>query len=151
VRRAGIINVRSRQMDALVYDADSEERADIVICDVPCSGLGVISRKSDIKYRVTPEKIDSLVELQRMILRNAASYVRPGGRLIYSTCTIGHKENQDNVEWFTRQFPFERESLNPYIPRRLHRLTTEEGYLQLLPGIHDTDGFFIARLKKKKL
>ena len=151
VRRAGIINVRSVQMDALVFDPQSEERADIVLCDVPCSGLGVISRKSDIKYRVTPEKIDSLVELQRMILRNAAAYVRPGGRLIYSTCTIGSKENLDNVKWFTGHFPFELESLNPYIPRQLWRLTTEEGYLQLLPGIHDTDGFFIARLKKKKL
>ncbi len=151
VRRAGIINVKPVQMDALVFDSASEERADIVICDVPCSGLGVISRKSDIKYRVTPEKIASLVELQRMILRNAASYVRPGGRLIYSTCTIGHRENQDNVRWFTEHFPFEMESLNPFIPRQLWRLTTEEGYLQLMPGIHDTDGFFIARMRKKKL
>ena len=149
VRRAGIINVKPVQMDALVYDASSEERADIVLCDVPCSGLGVISRKSDIKYRVTPEKINSLQELQRLILRNAALYVRPGGRLIYSTCTLGRKENLDNVRWFTENFPFEMESLNPFLPRPLWRLTTEEGYLQLMPGIHDADGFFIARMRKK--
>ena len=149
MRRAGIINVKPVQMDALVYDASSEERADIVLCDVPCSGLGVISRKSDIKYRVTPDKINSLQELQRLILRNAALYVRPGGRLIYSTCTLGRKENLDNVRWFTENFPFEMESLNPFLPRPLWRLTTEEGYLQLMPGIHDADGFFIARMRKK--
>ena len=151
VRRAGIINVKPVQMDALVYDSFSEERADIVLCDVPCSGLGVISRKSDIKYRVTPERITALVELQRMILRNAASYVRPGGRLIYSTCTIGRKENLDNVEWFTEHFPFEMESLDPYIPKQLRSLGTAAGYLQLIPGVHDTDGFFIARMRKRRL
>ena len=149
VRRAGIINVKPVQMDALVYDAASEEKADIVLCDLPCSGLGVISRKSDIKYRVTPEKISSLVELQRMILRNAAAYVRPGGRLIFSTCTLGHRENEDNVAWFTQHFPFKTESLNPYLPRALWRLSTENGYLQMIPGVHETDGFFIARMKKK--
>ena len=150
VRRAGIINVKVVQMDALVYDAASEERADIVICDLPCSGLGVISRKSDIKYRVSEEKIDALQELQRMILKNAASYVRPGGRLIYSTCTIGKKENLDNVKWFTSHFPFETEPLDPFIPKKLRSLGTAEGYLQLIPGVHDTDGFFIARMRKKK-
>ena len=110
----------------------------------------MISRKSDIKYRVLPEKIDSLVELQRAILRNAAGYVRPGGHLIYSTCTIGHRENLDNVRWFASHFPFETESLDPYIPRVLHRLTTSEGYLQMIPGVHEADGFFIARFRKKK-
>ena len=151
VRRAGIINVKPVQMDALVYDEASEGRADIVLCDLPCSGLGVISRKSDIKYRVTPERVNSLVELQRMILRNASAYTRPGGRLIYSTCTIGRKENLDNVRWFTSHFPFETESLDPYIPKQLRSLGTKEGYLQMIPGVHDTDGFFIARLRKKKI
>ena len=109
----------------------------------------MISRKSDIKYRVTPERVNSLVELQRMILRNATAYVRPGGRLIFSTCTLGHRENEDNVAWFTQHFPFETESLNPYLPRALWRLSTEKGYLQMIPGVHETDGFFIARMKKK--
>ncbi len=150
VHRADVINVRPVVMDALVYDMSSEGKADIVICDVPCSGLGVISRKSDIKYRVTPERIDSLVELQRQILTNAARYVLPGGHLIYSTCTVGRRENLDNVRWFVNNFPYETESLDPYIPKPLRRLTTSEGYLQLIPGIHDTDGFFIARLRRKK-
>ncbi len=150
VKRADLINIRPVVMDALTYDKNSEGMADIVICDLPCSGLGVISRKSDIKYRVVPEKIDSLVELQRAILRNAAGYVRPGGHLIYSTCTVGHRENIDNMKWFASHFPFEPESLDPYIPKVLHRLTTSEGYLQMLPGVYEADGFFIARFRKKK-
>ncbi len=151
VHRADLINVRPVVMDALTYDMSSEGKADIVICDVPCSGLGVIGRKSDIKYRVTPERMNSLQELQRQILKNAAQYVMPGGHLIYSTCTVGHSENLDNLRWFLGNFPYETESLDPLIPAALRRLTTAEGYLQLLPGIHDTDGFFIARLKRKRV
>ncbi|MCH4039812.1 MAG: 16S rRNA (cytosine(967)-C(5))-methyltransferase RsmB [Eubacteriales bacterium] len=149
VKRADLINVKPVVMDALTLDMDSVEKADIVICDLPCSGLGVISRKSDIKYRVSPEKINSLVDLQRQILKNAVRYVKPGGTLIYSTCTVGHRENQDNVAWITEHYPFVTDSLNPYLPRELWRLTTEQGYLQLLQGVHDSDGFFIARLKRK--
>ncbi len=151
VKRADLINIRPSVMDALVHDSPSEGKADIVIADVPCSGLGVISRKSDIKYRVTKDRIENLVELQREILRNAVSYVKPGGTLIYSTCTVGHRENIDNVRWITEHFPFETESLNDYLPRELWRLTTEEGYLQLIPGVHDSDGFFVARLKRKDI
>ena len=150
IRRADLINVKPVMMDALVFDAASEGRADIVLCDLPCSGLGVISRKSDIKYRVTQTNISELVELQRRMLHNAAAYVRPGGILIYSTCTVGHAENQDNVRWFTENYHFTTESLNPYLPRELWRLTTIEGYLQMMPGIHDADGFFIARMRRKR-
>lgn len=151
VQRANLINIHASVMDALVHDPDSEGKADIVIADLPCSGLGVIAKKSDIKYRVTKESIRSLQELQREILRNATSYVKPGGVLIYSTCTVGHMENQDNVRYITEHFPFVTDSLNPYLPRELWQLTTEEGYLQLMPGVHETDGFFVARLKRKEL
>lgn len=150
VQRANLINIHASVKDALVHDPDSEGKADIVLADLPCSGLGVIARKSDIKYRVTKDSIRSLQELQREILRNAASYVKPGGTLIYSTCTVGHMENQDNVRYITEHFPFVTDSLNPYIPRELQCLTTEEGYLQLMPGIHETDGFFVARFKRKE-
>lgn len=147
--RADLINIHPVVMDALTFDAASEGKADIVICDVPCSGLGVIGRKPDIKYRVTPSKIQELVELQRRILHNAASYVKPGGILIYSTCTVSRPENQENVEWFTENYPFALESLNPYLPRELWRLTTEKGYLQIMPGIHEADGFFLARMRRE--
>lgn len=151
IKRADLINVKASVMDALVHDSESEQKADIVIADLPCSGLGVIGRKADIKYRVTPDSIESLVELQREILRNAVSYVKPGGILLYSTCTVGHSENQDNVKWIKEHFPFDMESLDPYLPQELHRLTTDQGYLQLVPGVHETDGFFLARLKRREV
>ncbi len=149
VKRADLINIRPNVKDALVRDPLSEGKADIVLVDAPCSGLGVISRKSDIKYRISAQKIEELVRLQRQILENAASYVRKGGVLIYSTCTIGKRENHDNRQWFLDNFPFDAESLDPYLPEELRSLTTAEGYLQIIPGIYEADGFFIARFRKR--
>ena len=150
INRSNMINIKAVRMDATVYDKISEDKADVVIADVPCSGLGVIGRKPDIKYRTTEETIEELIPLQRKILHNAASYVRPGGVIIYSTCTLGSRENLDNVRWFEENYPFETESLDPYIPSEIRRHSTSEGYLQLIPGVHNCDGFFIARLRKKK-
>jgi 16S rRNA (cytosine967-C5)-methyltransferase len=76
--------------------------------------------------------------------------VREGGTLIYSTCTIAKEENQNNVFWFVENYPYELESLDPYLPEQLHSETTKKGWIQLLPGVHKTDGFFIARLKRTK-
>ncbi|MDD3218667.1 MAG: 16S rRNA (cytosine(967)-C(5))-methyltransferase RsmB [Lachnospiraceae bacterium] len=149
IKRADIINIRPSVKDATIFDEMSVEKADIVLADVPCSGLGVIGKKTDIKYKITQDKQDELVILQRKILHNAASYVKPGGVLIYSTCTIGREENQDNIEWFTDNYSFELESLDPYLCEDLRSETTARGYLQLLPGIHGTDGFFLARLRRK--
>ncbi len=149
VRRANVINVHPVVQDALVFDPASESSADIVIADLPCSGLGVIGRKADIKYRVTPDKIGELVNLQRQILTNAVRYVKPGGVFIFSTCTLTREENLENVEWIRENTDLVPESLDPYIPRELRRLTTAEGYLQLLPGIHESDGFFISRFRRK--
>ena len=120
-----------------------------VLADVPCSGLGVIGKKTDIKYRTDEDKIQELAVLQKQILHNAASYVKPGGILIYSTCTITSEENQSNVAWFTENYPFVLESLDPYLCEELHSETTAQGWLQLLPGVHKTDGFFLARMRKK--
>ena len=146
--RADLINIEPAVMDALVYDPMSEERADVVICDLPCSGLGVIGRKPDIKYRLTLQKIEEVAELQRRILHNAVRYVRPGGTLIYSTCTVSRLENIENMKFLKENYPLKSDSLDPFLPRELRRLTTEEGYLQLIPGVHEADGFFIARFKK---
>lgn len=84
-----------------------------------------------------------------MILDKAAKYVKPDGILIFSTCTIAREENEENVLWFLKNYPFRLESLDPYIPEELHCKSTKLGYLQLLPGIHKTDGFFIARFRRK--
>lgn len=150
IQRLNLINVTAVQADATVYDGGLESKADIVLADVPCSGMGVIGKKPDIKYNLTSIQLEELTILQRKILHNAAAYVKTGGTLIYSTCTIGSKENQDNVNWFTQNYPFKLESLDPYLPEELHSSSTKKGYLQLLPGIHKTDGFFLARLKKEK-
>ena len=93
--------------------------------------------------------MESLGVLQKEIIDTVWQYVRPGGTLLYSTCTIHRAENQDMVSYITEKYPFETESLNPYLPKELWSETTERGFLQLLPGIQESDGFFIARLKRK--
>lgn len=147
--RQSFLNVVVSEKDASQLDSDSLEKADILIADVPCSGLGVMGRKTDIKYKMNPAKIQELAGLQRQILEQASTYVKPGGTLIYSTCTITNEENLDNVKWFTEHFPYELESLDPYLCKELQSETTAKGYLQLLPGVHQCDGFFIARMKRK--
>ena len=149
IERTQTLNIRAHRKDATLLDKESVEKADIVLADVPCSGLGVIGKKTDIKYRTDEDKIQELAVLQKQILHNAASYVKPGGILIYSTCTITSEENQSNVAWFTENYPFVLESLDPYLCEELHSETTAQGWLQLLPGVHKTDGFFLARMRKK--
>lgn len=150
IRRTGSINVQAKVQDATVFDVESECKADIVIADVPCSGYGVIGKKPEIKYRVTPQKQEDIVILQRNILDKAAEYVKSRGVLIFSTCTIAKEENEENMMWFLNNHPaFKLESLDPYLPEELHCETTALGYLQLLPGVHKTDGFFIARFRRK--
>jgi 16S rRNA (cytosine967-C5)-methyltransferase len=108
----------------------------------------VIGKKQDIRYRMNPTRQEELIRIQRRILSVAQNYVKPGGVLIYSTCTIGADENQMNLKYFLENFPFRLESIDPYLPEQLHTRTSAGGYLQLLPGIHETDGFFLARLKR---
>ncbi len=148
IERTGAINISAVQMDATVLDPDSKGKADIVLADVPCSGLGVIQKKQDIKYRMSEKQQQDLVRQQRRILMNVQDYVRPGGTLIYSTCTIGADENQYNIKWFLENYPFRLENIDPYICEELRGKTTAGGYLQLLPGVHLSDGFFIARLRR---
>lgn len=150
IERIGVINMSATLQDATVFDPESVERADILLADVPCSGLGVIGKKADIRYKMTPAKQAEIIKLQRKILDTVWKYVEVGGTLIYSTCTIGAEENQYNVKWFLENYPFVLESIDPYICDELKGKTTGTGYLQLLPGIHKSDGFFIARLKRVK-
>ena len=148
--RLGFTNVEVEVHDALAFDPTLLNQADVVIADLPCSGLGVITKKPDIKYRITKEDLDSLVGLQRDILKVVSRYVKPGGTLIYSTCTINPHENEENVKWLLEQGGFTAESLDLYIPEKLHSVTTKKGYLQLIPGMNESDGFFVSRLKKSK-
>ena len=149
IQRTGSINVQAKVQDATLFDVESECKADIVLADVPCSGYGVIGKKPEIKYRSTAQKEDELVILQRTILDKAAEYVKPRGVLIFSTCTIAKEENEENMMWFMNNHPFKLESIDDCIPEELHSETTALGYLQLLPGVHGTDGFFIAKFRRK--
>ena len=119
-----------------------------MLCDAPCSGYGVIGHKPEIKYRRSAAGQEELVILQRSILNTASEYVKSRGVLIYSTCTISRAENEENMMWFLNSHPFRLESLDPYLPEELHCESTGLGYLQMLPGIHDSDGFFIARFRR---
>lgn len=130
--RLSLTNMEAQVWDATVSDETLESRADVVIADLPCSGLGVIGRKSDIKYRVSRKSLDEVAQLQRRILSVVHTYVKPGGVLLYSTCTINRAENEENKNWFLSQFPFEEEE---------ERL--------MLPGEDGSDGFYMVRMRKK--
>lgn len=146
--RSGVKNLRILKWDACVTHEDSCGKADLVLADLPCSGLGVLNKKTDLKYRMTREQQKDLVRLQREILKTVQAYVKPQGTLIYSTCTINQEENEKNVDWFLKQFPFEAVSLEDCLPKTLKGGTASRGYLQFLPGLHASDGFFIAKFRR---
>lgn len=149
ISRNNMKNIKAVCMNAEIFDAASKDKYDIVLADLPCSGLGVIGKKADIRYRVKQEDIAGLATLQRDILSVVWQYVKPCGVLIYSTCTINETENQDNVKWFTENFPFETESFSDSVSNINDAQTATKGWLQLLPGIHEGDGAFVAKLRRK--
>ena len=147
LKRTGLKNVSAEVKDALVFYPEDAQKADIVMADLPCSGLGVMGRKADIKRLVTPEKITALAALQREILSVVQHYVKPGGVLVYSTCTVSKAENEENMQWFEEHFPFSLESLDAYVPEKVRNEHTKAGWIQILPGQYQSDGFFIARFR----
>jgi 16S rRNA (cytosine967-C5)-methyltransferase len=151
IARSQMQNVEAVKWDATVLDVEMMDQADIVVADLPCSGLGILGKKTDIKYKMTEETQKSLVQLQREILTQVKEYVKPGGTLVYSTCTIHHAENISNVEWFLEQNDeFELVPIQELLCDELKPYVEKNGCLQLLPGVHKSDGFFIAKMKRKK-
>ena len=151
IMRSGVTNMSAVKWDATLLDEEKIETADVVIADLPCSGLGVLGKKTDLKYKASPETQQSLVKLQREILSQVQQYVKPEGTLIYSTCTIHKEENMGNVHWFLNNFPdFELVSIKERLCEELQKDVVEEGCLQLLPGKHKSDGFFISKFRKVK-
>lgn len=149
IERSGMGNIEAVRWDATILDENSIEKADIVIADLPCSGLGVLGKKTDLKYKTTEKTQSELVKLQQEILSTIEVYVKPGGTLIYSTCTICEAENMGNVRWFLKEHPeFKLVSIKDYLCEELRESVIDEGCLQLLPGVHQSDGFFIAKFKK---
>lgn len=142
--RLGIHSVRTALADGREPHAAWQGQADLVIADVPCSGLGIIRKKPDIRYK-NPDELANLPNIQRAILANAATYVRPGGVLVYSTCTVLRAENEAVTDEFLSSHPdFERESFTLPGP-----VGTVAGQITLWPQRYGTDGFYICRMRKK--
>lgn len=138
LERLGVENVKLMENDATVYNPSFEVGFDKVLVDAPCSGLGIIRRKPDIKYHKEMSDIQALSEIQTLILEHASHYVKPGGELVYSTCTIDPIENRQLITKFLEKHDgFEVITING------------EQDLQLYPNVHETDGFYCCRLKKK--
>lgn len=146
--RLRLPNVSVKVRDARICDEELVGQADVLIADVPCSGLGVIGKKQDIKYRVTPESVQQVIRLQKEIIRNVIQYLKPEGTMMYSTCTMNPAENEEMVDWICQEFGMETVGMAQYMPGTLQE-EADKGCLQLLPGIHGTDGFFIAKLRKQ--
>lgn len=134
--------------DASVPDEEWREQADVVFADVPCSGIGVIGKKPEIKYHAM-EYAKELPLLQKKIAAGAATALRPGGTFIYSTCTIHPAENEEMVQWIANELPLQPVSLDSCLPEILRNGMTRRGMLQILPGLHSGDGFFVAKFIKK--
>ena len=131
------------------FDASMEQKADVVIADLPCSGLGIIGRKPDIKYNASMDGIRDLAALQRQMLSVVWQYVKPGGALVYSTCTVNRLENDENRAWFLNEYPFEPVDISGRLGIDFQEDSLKEGYIQLYPGVHPCDGFFISVMKEK--
>ena len=143
-QRLGLTNITANLQDAATFVPEWAETMDAVIADVPCSGLGIIRKKPDIRYKNLKET-EELPRLQLKILQNQARYVKKGGLLLYSTCTVLRTENEDVVKAFlegNQDFTTEPLPLPDIFPEN------ETGILTLIPGQYDTDGFFICRLRR---
>ncbi|WP_314406562.1 16S rRNA (cytosine(967)-C(5))-methyltransferase RsmB [uncultured Gemella sp.] len=144
--KLGISNIEIKEQDATINNSSFNDKFDIVICDVPCSGIGVIKNKPEIKYKITNSYVEEISKLQYQILDNSKKYVKNNGILMYSTCTIDKRENIENINKFlneNKDFKLENISLKNSIIK-----TSENGVLEILPDEYSCDGFFIAKLRK---
>lgn len=132
IQRSGLTNITAKVQDATVDDPESHDAFDIVVADLPCSGLGVMARKPDIRYRISQDEIIALSALQQDILKVVCQYVKPEGTLLYSTCTISQMENEDNVDAFLAE-------------HKNFSLVYRE---QILPKEGENDGFFISVMRR---
>lgn len=147
--RLGISIIKTRALDARSLSEHYHSWADYVLLDAPCSGLGVLRRRVDARWRKNEEQIKKITVLQNEMLAEAARCLLPGGIMVYSTCTITPEENTGLINDFLRaNQDLELRSLAGFLPPELGDLSP--GYIQLLPHKHFTDGFFIARMQKKR-
>jgi 16S rRNA (cytosine967-C5)-methyltransferase len=163
-QRLGLTNIQVKAADGATLTL--ERPADRILVDAPCLGTGVLNRRPDQRFRKKCEDLKQLVEIQRRLLTQAASLVRVGGSIVYSTCSIEPEENIENIAWFLANNPhFEAEDISGYLPEKaletwsLKEVTknspsqlvnqAKAGMIQLLPSRHDVSGFFVSKLSRK--
>lgn len=142
--RLGLTSIHTASGDSReLLKTYTPQSFDRVLVDAPCSGLGVIRRKPEIKYKKTIKDIENLTRIQKELLEVASQLVKKDGLLVYSTCTIDKSENEEIVEWFLKEQPD-----FALVPLHILQERTERGYLQILPHDHQSDGFFVATLQR---
>ena len=147
-KRLGLNNIVCKAMDATKLNSDYISYGDKVLIDVPCSGLGIIRKKPEIKWNKTRQQLKDLVPIQREIMENAWQYLKPGGTLVYSTCTLNKEENEENLKWFLSKHN-DAEIEKIYIGNNNNFIYNGDGSLTILPN-DSMDGFFIGKIKKIK-
>ena len=144
--RLGITNVKVAENDATKLNSDLVSAFDRVLIDVPCSGIGIIRKKPEIKWNKSRKSLKDLVPTQRAIMENAWMYLKNGGTMIYSTCTLNTEENQDNVEWFLNKYK-DAKVEKIFLGNMDNFIYNNDGSLTILPNEY-MDGFFVAKIKK---
>lgn len=150
-QRLGLNIIETEVFDATVPDERYAGKADRVLLDAPCTGLGIIRRKPDIKWARDTAEVGEIVQLQRKLLESVSRLVKPGGILVYSTCTVLPEENSDQAAWFIKEHPdFELDDIRPMLPDTLADRLEQNAMIQLFPNRDGIDGFFIAKFRKRK-
>ncbi len=148
-QRLGIDIIHTEVKDATVYDERYDCYFDKILLDVPCLGIGVLKRKPDIKWRRKKEDIEEITKIQEEILQNCSKYLKSGGELVYSTCSLLKEENEERMDKFIRKNPnFEIEKIDNLQDKFVEKFIKEESFIQVLPN-EKTDGFFICKMRKK--
>jgi 16S rRNA (cytosine967-C5)-methyltransferase len=136
--------------DATKYNHSFDKWFDKILLDAPCLGLGIMKRKPDIRYSKKEEDLKAITSLQKQMINNAYKYLKPGGTLVYSTCSMTKEENEHIVLYAEKEFGMQLQDITHFLPEKLKNYAVNKGYIQILPHMADTDGFFIASLKKRE-
>ncbi|KRQ86927.1 Ribosomal RNA small subunit methyltransferase B [Caloramator mitchellensis] len=149
-KRLGINIIEPLLKDASIFNEEYIEKFDKILLDAPCSGLGLIRKKPEIRWNINLSDILELTKIQQILLENASRYLRIGGEMTYSTCTISKEENEDIINSFlSRNSNFELCDITNSVPEKMKSCVYNTGMIRLFPNEFDTDGFFIAKLKRK--
>lgn len=148
-KRLGISIIKPTLQDGMVLNENWIGKFDKVLLDAPCSGLGIMKRKPDIRLHKTKDDLKEIVEIQKALFKNAVQYLKPNGKLVYSTCTISYEENEQMIKEAVSEYGLELENIVDTIPKLIQSSVKEQGMIQILPNMAGTDGFFIASLKRR--